>query len=84
MAKAERLLHKFGENLKRLRQAKGISQEELAFKADLDRTYISGIERGKRNVSLINLYRIAAALEIPAHQLLNFEWEENSGKDVYK
>ncbi|HLD23512.1 MAG TPA: helix-turn-helix transcriptional regulator [Sulfuricurvum sp.] len=60
----------FGEKLKDLRSSKNISQEELAFLADLDRTYISGIERGKRNVSLINICKIAKALQINVAELM--------------
>jgi transcriptional regulator with XRE-family HTH domain len=48
-----------------------LSQEELAFKADLDRTYIGGIERGERNVSVLNLCRIADALGVPPSTLLD-------------
>jgi transcriptional regulator with XRE-family HTH domain len=54
----------FGIRIRELRQAKGISQEALADKAGLDRTYISSIERGKRNVSLENIERLAKALKI--------------------
>jgi len=46
------VLKKFGERLKELRKERGISQEQLAFKADLHRTYISSIERGEQNISL--------------------------------
>ena len=53
---------KFGENLKRLRLEKGISQESLALKADLDRTYIPSIEKGLRNVSIIVVEKLATAL----------------------
>lgn len=48
----------------------GISQEELALKADLDRTYVSGIERGRRNLGLENLCRLAHALEVSPETLL--------------
>lgn len=64
------ILQIFGQKLKDLRISKNISQEELAFLADLDRTYISGIERGKRNVSLINICKIAKALQINAAELM--------------
>jgi transcriptional regulator with XRE-family HTH domain len=70
------LLKTFGLHLKSLRREKSLSQEELALIASLDRTYISGIERGLRNVSLINLFKIAEALELPAYQLLDFKLEE--------
>lgn len=55
----------------RERRAKlGLSQEDLAFKADLDRSYIGGIERGEHNLSLINLCRIAQSLDLSATKLL--------------
>lgn len=57
-------------NIKKYRLEKDISQEELAFKSDLHRTYISDIERKKRNISLLNLEKIANALEIEPYKLL--------------
>ncbi|KKL99661.1 hypothetical protein LCGC14_1812190 [marine sediment metagenome] len=51
----EKILKKFGQRIKEIRQKKNISQEKLAFKADMHRTYIGGIERGERNVSLLNM-----------------------------
>lgn len=57
-------------NVRRLRQAIGISQEELAARAQLHRTYISSIERHERNVSLENIFRIANALGVRAPALL--------------
>lgn len=62
-------LIQFGFQLRALRIEHGLSQEQLGLIAGLDRTYISGIERGVRNVSLINIFRIAAALEITASEL---------------
>ena len=53
---------RFGQAVRKLRQAQKISQEELAERCGLHRTYISDIELGKRNVSLENIERIAAAL----------------------
>jgi transcriptional regulator with XRE-family HTH domain len=64
------LLLRFGERLRSLRQARGWSQEDFAAMCQLDRTYISGIERGKRNVCLKNLNTIANALELPLSFLL--------------
>ncbi|MDD3688040.1 MAG: helix-turn-helix transcriptional regulator [Bacteroidales bacterium] len=55
---------KFGKNLKRLRLEKGISQESLAFAADLDRTYIPSIEKGERNVSITVVEKLANALNV--------------------
>jgi len=54
----------FGKRLRELREDKGMSQETLAHEAGLDRTYISGVERGKRNISLENIERLALALGV--------------------
>lgn len=51
-----------GSNVRALRVAKGMTQEQLAFEADLDLTYVGGIERGKRNPSLLVMARLADAL----------------------
>ena len=67
---AEKVLIKFGEAVRRERTRRGLSQEKLAFAADLDRTYISGVERGRRNIGLLNIYRIAKALKVRARDLL--------------
>ena len=64
------LLTKFGDRVRKARLALGLSQEKFAFDCGLDRTYISSVERGKRNVSLINIYRIAEALGISPSELL--------------
>ena len=60
----------FGLRLRELRRAHGISQEALADDAGLDRTYVSSVERGHRNVSLLNIYRLAAALGVEPAELL--------------
>jgi transcriptional regulator with XRE-family HTH domain len=64
-------LLEFGLHLKKLRLARGLSQEQLGLIADLDRTYISGIERGVRNVSLSNIFRIAKALGVATAELFS-------------
>jgi len=64
-------LQVFGNTIKSLRESKGLSQEALAFKAGFDRTYISLVERGKRNLSLLNICRFAEALDVKPAQLLN-------------
>ena len=59
-----------GKNVRRLRLQKGMTQEELAFEAEIDLTYVGGIERGRRNPSLMVLARIAKALGVPLPRLL--------------
>ena len=63
-------LVKMGENLRRAREARQLTQEQLAEKAEMDPTYISGIERGVRNCSVLSLLRVAKALGIQAAKLL--------------
>jgi len=58
------ILKRFGQRVKSLRLEKGWTQEELAERADLHRTYIGSIERYERNVSLLNVERIARALKV--------------------
>jgi len=64
------ILKRFGQRVKSLRLEKGWSQEELARRADLHRTYIGSIERHERNVSLLNVQRIAKALKVNIKDLL--------------
>ena len=59
----------FGKRVRELRTARGLSQEALALACGLDRTYIGGIERGERNVSLVNIEKIAAGLGLPVREL---------------
>lgn len=69
----DNILTLFAKNLKTYRQAKGISQEELALTAGFSRSYYTEIETGKRNPSLLNLVKIMNVLEIDANTLMNFE-----------
>lgn len=69
--KEQKVKNLFGAHVRELRKLKGLSQEELALHAGLDRTYIGGIERGERNVSLINICRIAKALTVSPDSLLS-------------
>ncbi len=55
----------YGERLRQIRTEKGVSQEALAASAELHRTYVSSVERGERNVSLVNIARLADALGVP-------------------
>lgn len=54
----------YGERLKAFRKKNGLSQEDLGFKSSLHRTYISEVERGRRNISIVNIARIAKALDL--------------------
>ena len=58
-----------GENVRRERIRRGLSQEKLAFEADLHRNYIGFIERGERSITVVNLVRLARALKVPAFKL---------------
>ncbi len=68
----------FGARLRSLRKHKGWSQETLAERAELHPTYVSGIERGARNVSLVNLARLAEALEVTLAELLECAAQEDA------
>ncbi len=63
---------KFGRQLRKLREERRLTQEQLADKAGMHFTYIGQIERGVRNPSLVNLHKIAKALKVSAGQLLPF------------
>ena len=63
----------FGEKVRKLRLARNLSQEELAFKAGVHRTYLGSIERGERNPSLKNIAAIARALGIDISDLFLFK-----------
>ena len=69
-SKEEQIQQGFGLRVRETRKQKGISQEGLALACGLDRTYIGGVERGERNISLINIHKIAAALGILPRDLL--------------
>jgi transcriptional regulator with XRE-family HTH domain len=60
-----------GKNVRKIRQQRGMTQEKLAFEAGIDLTYVGGIERGKRNPSLLVMARVADALSVPLAKLLN-------------
>jgi len=65
------LLVKIGQKIRLYRIEKGWSQERLGEKSDLDRTYIGGVERGERNISIINLQKISSALHVKPEDLFS-------------
>ena len=72
MTSKRHILIKFGDRVRELRKEKGISQEQLSFKADLHRTYIGMIERAEKNITLVNIEKIANALKVSVNDLMNF------------
>ncbi|QMT30648.1 helix-turn-helix domain-containing protein [Alysiella filiformis] len=63
-------LKSFGLRLVQLRKSKGLSQEKLALESGIARSYLSGVERGQRNIALLNIHKLADTLGIPASSLL--------------
>jgi len=80
----EEILIQFGKNLQRIRSEKNISQEKMTLEIGFDRTYISLLERGKRNPSLITICRLVAYLKVDINQLFkdfdtimkDFKWQK--------
>ena len=70
MESKHEILNLFGENVRKYRRLLNISQEELAHRADLHRTYIGMIERAEKNITLVNIEKIANALEVKIEDLL--------------
>lgn len=60
---------RFGERIKQLRLSKGLSQEKFAISIDMDRTYYASVENGKRNISIVNIEKIAKGLDISLEEL---------------
>jgi len=69
-SKRDVYLKKVGRNIREARKAKGMSQESLALSSGLDRSYVGGIERGERNISILNLKKITDSLEISVSGLM--------------
>ena len=65
----QKYLQQVGQNIRDARQLSGLSQEKFALLCKLDRTYISDVERGERNISLLNLRKIGKAFKVSASEL---------------
>ena len=63
----------FGKNVKRARLLRDLSQEQVGLEAGMTRNYVGDVERGDRNIAIDNMARLAVALKIPLHELLNPE-----------
>ena len=70
MSKTPDVLVRFGQRLRELRKKAGFSQEQFAQRCELDRTYVGGIERGERNLSLRNIEVLARALDVTISDLM--------------
>jgi transcriptional regulator with XRE-family HTH domain len=73
MESKENILKNFGERVRVMRKEKKLSQEQLAHKANLHRTYIGMIERAEKNITLINIEKIANALELNINDLFIYD-----------
>ena len=62
-----------GQRIKQLREKNGISQKDLAFESNLDRSYIASVENGQRNISIVNITKIATALKVSLKEFFNDE-----------
>ena len=71
MVTKKEILIKFGGRVREIRKGKGLSQEEFSFKVGLHRTYIGMIERAEKNITLINVEKIATALDVKINDLFN-------------
>lgn len=76
--KKDKYLVQFGKYLRTLRKERALTQLDLAVKGGFDRNYIGMLERGERNPSLLNLIRLADALEISIYELMKFEIDEHN------
>jgi transcriptional regulator with XRE-family HTH domain len=67
------LLQIFGDNLRQIREQKDLSQEQIAYEAGFSRSYYTEVETGKRNISLLNIIRIASLLEVELSDLIQLK-----------
>jgi transcriptional regulator with XRE-family HTH domain len=67
------VLQKFGDNLRKLREKKDLSQEQIAYEAGFSRSYYTEVETGKRNISLINILKLTALLKVELTDLIKLK-----------
>lgn len=68
---------KIGQRIKHLRELSSMSQKDLAYSADLDRSYIASVENGSRNISIVNIEKIAIALNVTLTEFFKSNYFEN-------
>lgn len=71
---------KIGQRIKELREAQSMSQKDLSYAADLDRSYIASVENGQRNISIVNIEKIATALGVTLKEFFNDDEFDNAAK----
>ncbi len=71
---------KIGERIKELREAAAMSQKDLSYAADLDRSYIASVENGQRNISIVNIEKICTALGVSLKEFFNTVEFDNAAK----
>jgi transcriptional regulator with XRE-family HTH domain len=71
---------KIGQRIKELREQKKISQKDLAYTSDIDRSYIASVESGKRNISIVNIEKISLAMEVSVQEFFNSNLFHNDTK----
>ena len=71
---------KIGQRIRELREAQSMSQKDLSFAADLDRSYIASVENGQRNISIVNIEKIATALGVSLKEFFNDGEFDNAAK----
>jgi transcriptional regulator with XRE-family HTH domain len=69
---------KIGLRIKNLRELASMSQKDLAYTADLDRSYIASVENGQRNISIMNIEKIATALKVTLKEFFNYDEFDNT------
>ena len=73
---------KIGQRIKKLRELASMSQKDLAYTADLDRSYIASVESGQRNISIVNIEKIAEALNVSLKEFFNDAEFDKSTKRI--